>query len=40
MVFEDDKAETLTEAMAALEQGLEEWFKDEGIGMGWNDSDQ
>jgi len=28
LVFEDNKAETVAEAMAALEQGLEEWFKD------------
>jgi hypothetical protein len=31
MVFEDDKPRTLAEAMAALEQGLARWFKDEGI---------
>jgi hypothetical protein len=30
-VFEDDKPGTLAEAMAALEQGLDRWFKDEGI---------
>jgi hypothetical protein len=28
LVFDDDHAGTLDEAMAALEQGLEEWFKD------------
>ena len=26
MVFEDDKADTLAEAMAALEKGLDEYF--------------
>ena len=31
MVFEDDKPDTLVEAMAALEKGLTEWFKQEGI---------
>jgi len=30
-VFEDDKANSLAEAMAALEDGLARWFKDEGI---------
>lgn len=30
-VFEDDKPSTLAEAMAALEKGLAEWFKKEGI---------
>lgn len=30
-VFEDDKPGTLAEAMAALEQGLARWFKNEGI---------
>lgn len=30
-VFEDNKPGTLAEAMAALEQGLARWFKDEGI---------
>ena len=28
-VFEDDKPGTLVEAMAALEQGLDRWFKDQ-----------
>jgi len=32
MVFEDDKAETLAEAMAALEKALGEYFEREGIG--------
>ena len=31
LVFEDDKARTLAEAMAALEMGLARWFKKEGI---------
>lgn len=31
LVFEDDKADTLAEAMASLEKGLAQWFKDEGI---------
>lgn len=30
-VFEDDKPDTLAEAMAALEKGLRKWFQDEGI---------
>jgi hypothetical protein len=31
LVFEDDKADTLAEAMAALEKGLAEYFVQEGI---------
>jgi hypothetical protein len=31
LVFEDTKAETLAEALTALEKGLARWFKDEGI---------
>jgi hypothetical protein len=31
LVFEDDKPDTLAEAMAALEKGLTKWFKEEGI---------
>ncbi|HEY1603568.1 MAG TPA: hypothetical protein VGG64_28465 [Pirellulales bacterium] len=31
MVFEDGKPSTLAEAMASLEKGLAQWFKDEGI---------
>lgn len=31
LVFEDDAAETLAEAMAALERGLAKQFTDEGI---------
>ena len=30
-VFEDDNPGTLAEAMAALEQGLVKWFKDERL---------
>jgi hypothetical protein len=29
--FEDDKPDTLAEAMASLERGLEEYFEREGI---------
>jgi hypothetical protein len=31
VVFEDDKPNTLAEAMAALEKGLAEYFEREGI---------
>jgi len=31
LVFENDNSSTLAEAMAALEQGLVEWFKEQGI---------
>jgi hypothetical protein len=31
LVFEDTKAETLAEALTALEKRLARWFKDEGI---------
>ena len=31
LVFENTKAKTLAEAIAALEKGLARWFKDEGI---------
>jgi hypothetical protein len=31
LVFEDDKSDTLAEAMAALEQGLRKWFDEQGI---------
>jgi hypothetical protein len=31
LVFEDDKPETLAEALAALEKGLTEWFQEQGI---------
>jgi hypothetical protein len=30
-VFEDDRPETLAEAMAALEHGLANWFKEQGV---------
>ena len=33
LVFEDDKPDTLAEAMAALEKGLTEYFEREGIDM-------
>ena len=31
IVFEDDRAATLAEAMAALEKGLAKWFNEQGI---------
>jgi hypothetical protein len=31
LVFEDDKPDTLAEAMAALEKGLKTWFEEQGI---------
>lgn len=31
LVFEDDKPETLAEALAALEKGLRKWFEEQGI---------
>ena len=31
LVFEDDRPDTLAEALAALEKGLAHWFKGEGI---------
>jgi hypothetical protein len=31
LVFEDNKAETLAEAMASLEKGLRKWFDEQGI---------
>lgn len=34
LVFEDDRPDTLAEAMAALEKGLTEYFEREGIGPG------
>jgi hypothetical protein len=34
LVFEDDRPETLAEAMAALEMGLREWFEGQGIEVG------
>jgi hypothetical protein len=29
-VFEDNRPDTLAEAMAALEKGLRKWFKEQG----------
>lgn len=31
LVFEDDKPDTLAEALAALEKGLREWYREQGI---------
>jgi len=31
LVFEDDRPDTLAEAMAALEKGLRQWYKEQGI---------
>jgi hypothetical protein len=31
LAFEDDKPDTLAEALAALEKGLRKWFKEQGI---------
>jgi hypothetical protein len=31
LAFEDDKPDTLAEAMAALEKGLMEWFEEQGV---------
>ncbi len=31
LAFEDDKPDTLAEAMAALEKGLKKWFDEQGI---------
>jgi hypothetical protein len=31
LAFEDDRPDTLAEALASLEQGLRKWFEDEGI---------
>jgi hypothetical protein len=33
LVFEDNKAETLAETLAALEKGLTAWFNQQGIGL-------
>jgi hypothetical protein len=33
MVFEDDRPDTLAEAMAALEEGLKKWFDEQGIAL-------
>jgi hypothetical protein len=31
LIFEDDRPDTLAEAMAALEKGLRKWFEEQGI---------
>ncbi len=31
LAFEDDKPETLAEALVALEKGLANWFREQGI---------
>ena len=31
MVFEDDRPDTLAEAMAALERGIRRWYEEQGI---------
>jgi hypothetical protein len=31
VVFEDDRPDTLAEAMAALEKGLRKWFDEQGV---------
>jgi hypothetical protein len=33
LAFEDDKPDTLAEAMAALEEGLRKWFDEQGIAL-------
>ncbi len=30
-VFEDDKPDTLAEALASLEQGIRRWYEEQGI---------
>jgi hypothetical protein len=34
LAFEDDRPDTLAEAMAVLERGLAKWFKEQGIEVG------
>jgi hypothetical protein len=34
MVFEDDRPETLAEAMATLDNGLTKWFEEQGVEVG------
>ena len=34
LAFEDDRPDTLAEAMAVLERGLAQWFKEQGIEVG------
>ncbi len=31
LAFEDDRPDTLAEALAALEKGLARWFKEQGV---------
>ena len=31
LAFEDDKPDTLAEAMASLERGLAKWFEEQGV---------
>jgi hypothetical protein len=31
LAFEDDRPDTLAEALAALENGLTKWFKEQGV---------
>ena len=31
LAFEDDRPDTLAEALAALQKGLREWFEQQGI---------
>ena len=33
LTFEDDKPDTLAEALAALEKGLRKWFDEQGIAL-------
>ena len=33
LAFEDDKPDTLAEALAALEKGLRKWFDEQGIAL-------
>jgi hypothetical protein len=37
LAFEDDKPDTLAEAMASLEKGLREWFDEQGIDLDQGD---
>jgi hypothetical protein len=34
LAFEDDRPDTLAEALAALERGLRKWFGEQGIDVG------
>ena len=33
LIFEDDRPDTLAEALAVLEEGLRKWFDEQGIGL-------